>query len=90
MIRDRHAEILAGSFKGSQYAYEVRRIVSLGTDVTVVDTDVRVTNFRALPPGAVATSPGVLLTRMKQVYQRREGVWRIAAAQNTAVLPEKT
>ena len=89
VIRDRHAEILAGPFKGSQYAYEVRRIVSLGIDVAMVDTDVRVTNFRALPPGAMATSPGVLLTRMKHVYQRREGVWRISASQNTAVLPEK-
>ena len=86
-IRERHAEILAGPFKGSHFESTVRRIQFLGADVAIVDTDIRVTQFRALPPGAVATSPGVLLTRMKHVYQRRDGIWRIAASQNTAVLP---
>jgi uncharacterized protein (TIGR02246 family) len=86
-IRDRHAAILAGPFKGSHFASTVRLIQFLGPDVAIVDTDIRVTNFRALPHGAVATSPGVLLTRMKHVYQRREGAWRIIASQNTAVLP---
>jgi uncharacterized protein (TIGR02246 family) len=86
-IRARHGEVLAGPFKGSHFESTVRRILFLGADVAIVDTDIRVTRFRALPPGAVATSPGVLLTRMKHVYQRREGIWRIAASQNTAVLP---
>lgn len=86
-IRDRTAVILAGPFKGSHFESTVRRIFFLGADVAIVDTDIRVTQFHALPQGAVATSPGVLLTRMKHVYQRREGVWRIAASQNTAVLP---
>ncbi|HEY4146738.1 SgcJ/EcaC family oxidoreductase [Pinirhizobacter sp.] len=86
-IRERHAAVLAGPFKGSHFESTVRRILFLGPDVAIVDTDIRVTRFRALPPGAVATSPGVLLTRMKHVYQRRDGVWRIAGSQNTAVLP---
>jgi len=86
-IRDRHAEILVGPFKGSHFESDVRRIEFLGADVAIVDTDIRVTQFHALPPGAVATSPGVLLTRMKHVYQRRDSIWRIAASQNTAVLP---
>ena len=86
-IRDRHAAVLAGPFKGSHFESTVRRIQFLGPDVAIVDTDIRVTRFHALPPGAVATSPGVLLTRMKHVYQRRDGIWRIAASQNTAVLP---
>lgn len=86
-IRDRTAMILAGPFKGSHFESTVRRIRFLGANVAIVDTDIRVTKFHALPPGAVATSPGVLLTHMKHVYQRRNGVWRIAASQNTAVLP---
>ena len=86
-IRDRHAEILAGPFKGSHFESTARRIQFLGADVAIVDTDIRVTKFRALPPGAVATSPGVLLTRMKHVYQRRDGIWHIVSSQNTAVLP---
>lgn len=86
-IRERHSAVLAGPFKGSHFESTVRHIQFLGPDVAIVDTDIRVTNFRALPRGAVATSPGVLLTRMKHVYQRRDGMWRIIASQNTAVLP---
>lgn len=85
-IRERHAAVLAGPFKGSHFESTVRHIQFLGPDVAIVDTDIRVTNFRALPRGAVATSPGLLLTRMKHVYQRRDGKWRIIASQNTAVL----
>ncbi|APG05534.1 hypothetical protein BJI69_17590 [Luteibacter rhizovicinus DSM 16549] len=86
-IRERHTAVLEGPFKGSHFESTVRRIQFLDPDVAIVDTDIRVTHFRALPPGAVATSPGVLLTRMKHVYQRRDGTWRIIASQNTAVLP---
>lgn len=85
-IRDRHAEIFAGPFKDSHLEGELRRIQYLGTDVAIVDVDIRVTKFRALPPGASETSPGVLLTRLKHIYQCRDGVWRIAASQNTAVV----
>lgn len=86
-IRDRTAMILAGPFKGSHFESTVRRIRFLGADVAVVDIDIRVTKFHALPPGAVASEPGVLLTRMKHVYQHRAGVWKISLSQNTAVLP---
>ncbi len=86
-VRDRTAQILAGPFKGSYFESSVRRIQLLGVDVAVVDTDIRLTNFRALQPGSVATLPNLLLTRMKQVYQRRDRVWRIASAQNAAVAP---
>lgn len=85
-IRDRHAEVFAGPFKGSQLEGDVRRIQWLGVDVAIVDVDICVTKFRALPPGASATSPGVLQTRLKHIYQCRDGVWRIIASQNTAVV----
>jgi uncharacterized protein (TIGR02246 family) len=86
-IRDRHAEVFAGPFKGSHFEGSVRRIQFLGSEAAIVDVDIRVTRFQALPPGTFATSPGLLITRLKHVYQRREGAWRIAASQNTAVLP---
>ena len=79
--------ILAGPFKGSTFAPVVRRVRFVGTSAAIVDADISVTNFRALPPGAVATSPGLLLTRFTYVYELRAGVWKIEAAQNTAVLP---
>ena len=80
-------QILAGPFKGSTFSPVVRRVRFIGANAAVVDTDVSVTNFHALPPGAVATSPGLLLTRLTSVYELRSGVWKIEASQNTAVLP---
>ena len=80
-------QILAGPFKGSTFTPAVRRIRFIGTSAAIVDTDVSVTNFRGLPPGAVATKPGLLLTRLTSVFENRGGVWRIEAAQNTSVLP---
>lgn len=80
-------KILAGPFAGSTFSSTVTRIRFIGNAAAIVDTDVSVTNFRALPPGAVATSPGLLLTRLTHVFENRSGVWKIEAAQNTAVLP---
>lgn len=88
-VRARTAQILAGPFSGSRFASVVRNVRFLGADAAMVDIDIRVTNFRALPPGTVATEPGVLLTRMKHVFERRHGRWRIVASQNTAVLPKE-
>ncbi len=82
------SSILAGPFAGSRYEAAIRATRFLSPDVALVETDVRVTNFRALPPGAVPTAPGLLLTRFTHLFARRAGVWRIVFSQNTAVLPK--
>jgi uncharacterized protein (TIGR02246 family) len=85
-VRDRTAEILAGPFRGSHFEYVIRKLRFIGQDVAIVDTDITISSYRgvaAIPP----TSPGVLLTRMKHVYERRHGSWHIVASQNTAVVP---
>lgn len=79
--------ILAGPFKGSSFAPTVTRSRFIGNDAAILDVDVSVTNFAGLPPGAVATKPGELLTRFTFVFEQRNGVWKIEASQNTAVLP---
>ncbi len=84
-VRDRTADILAGPFRGSHFAFSIRNIRFVGTDAVIVDTDITITAFRGLPPGIEATRTGELLTRMKHVYERRRGSWRIVASQNTAV-----
>lgn len=80
-------QILAGPFKGSTFVPTVRRVRLIGTDAAILDVDVNVTNFRGLPPGAVATMPGLLLTRFTYVFENRSNVWKIASSQNTAVQP---
>ena len=85
-IRDRTAQILAGPFHGSHFAFAVRRIRFIGAATAIVDTDITVTGFQGLP-GIAATRPHELVTRMKHIYERRHGEWRIVASQNTAVAP---
>lgn len=86
-LQERAAAILVGPFKGSRFEGTVRQIRFLGPDAAIVDVDVRVTRFPGLPPGAVATEPGLLATRLKHVFHRRGGIWKIVASQNTAVAP---
>ena len=85
-VRDQTAKILAGPFKGSTFTYVVRNLRYISREVVIADTDVLVTGFQGLPPGIAATSPGELRTRMKHVYERRHGSWRIIASQNTMVI----
>ncbi len=79
--------VMQGVFRGSQFDGRIRRIRFLASNVALVEVDVRVTHFRALPPGIVATEPGLLVTRLKHVFELRDGLWKIAASQNTAALP---
>jgi uncharacterized protein (TIGR02246 family) len=85
-VRDQTAKILAGPFKGSTFTYVVRNLRYISRDVVIADTDILVTGFQGLPPGIAATSPGELRTRMKHVYERRHGSWRIISSQNTMVI----
>lgn len=86
-MRARHHEIFTGVFAGSRHHGSVRSLRFLTPDVAIADVDIEVTGFKALPPGARPTEPGVLRTRMRHVLQRLEGRWRITATQNTAVAP---
>jgi uncharacterized protein (TIGR02246 family) len=83
-----HAKIFAGPFKGSQCPIVIRKIVTLAPGVLLVDTDQTVTNFKGLPPGISATSPGILLTHLKYVAVKQgDGTWKLMSAQNTSVVP---
>jgi uncharacterized protein (TIGR02246 family) len=85
-VGGRTSQILAGPFRGSRFSYTVRRARMVGADAAIVDTDITISGFNGLP-GVAATKPGVLVTRMKHVFERRNGTWHIAASQNTAIVP---
>jgi hypothetical protein len=59
-----------------------------GPNVAIVETLTEVTNFKSLPPGVVATSPGTLRTRLKLILVNGDSGWKVFAAQNTAIVPE--
>jgi len=87
-MRARHHEIFNGVFRGSRHEGTIRRMRFPAPDVAIVDVDVAVTGFKALPPGVRPTELGVLRTRMRHVFQKTDGYWRIVATQNTAIAPK--
>ncbi|MEP6999224.1 MAG: SgcJ/EcaC family oxidoreductase [bacterium] len=86
-IRSNHATNLAGVFKGSHTQSGVRKITFMSATAAVVDADNDVTNFKALPPGAVPTAPGVISQRQKRVVVKRDGEWRVLLMQLTSIAP---
>lgn len=82
-----HVDLWAGPFKGSQIAGRVRRVRMLGPDFMMVDFDADLSGVHALPPGAVADANGVVHNHLKHVMERRNGVWKVLAAQNTFIAP---
>jgi uncharacterized protein (TIGR02246 family) len=85
MIAARHAAILAGPLKESHNTISIRTITAVRTDLVIVETEHSTSDFHSLPPGIVATTPGILKTRMTYVAKRQNGKWSIVFAQNTAV-----
>ncbi len=85
MIAARHAAILSGPLKGSHNVITIRTLTPVSTNLAIVETDHSTSDFRSLPPGIVATTPGILKTRMTYVARRQSGKWSIVFAQYTAV-----
>lgn len=85
--RERHAYLFGSIFRNSVLEAEVLDVRMLGTDAAVTDLAFTLTGYERLPPGIGETEPGVLRTRLLTVFEKRNGVWWIVAAQNTARLP---
>lgn len=84
-IVQEHLDLWAGIFKGTHVAGRVRRVRMLGRDFMMVDFDADLAGVRDLPPGAAADSAGVLHNHLKHIMARRQGVWKVLAAQNTFI-----
>lgn len=86
-IRDRHAFLFNGPFKGSRLASTVSRLKFVGPLAAVVECNQSLTGYVALPPGARETQPGVLKTRMVHVVAKVNGTWTVISTQNTQLQP---
>jgi len=86
--RARHAAVFAGIFRDSTVVMTIERTRFLGDGrVAVVDTRLRLTGHRGLPPGIADTEPGVLVMVMRHIMERRDDGWRIVFSQNQAIPP---
>ena len=83
----RHAALFESIFASSTLEAEILEVRILGGDAAVAEVAFRLLGYEGLPPGVIETAPGELRTRLITVLERRQGSWRIVAAQNTAVLP---
>lgn len=85
--RTRHAELFATIFANSRLEAELLSVRLVGADAALAELAFNLVGYDRLPPGVSETEPGILRTRLVTVLERREGVWRIVGAQNTAILP---
>ena len=81
-----HARIFATIYRGSRMRQTVEHVTFVRPDVAIVNTVTEVTVFSALP-SSVSAEDGTLRTRLEQVLERSDGVWRVAAFHNVPVNP---
>ena len=85
-IRERHAALWTGIFKGSRVAYSIRRVRGLGNAALLVEADMKVTGYVSLPVGIRSRTDGALEARTMFALLTRFGRWRILGSQCTAVM----
>jgi uncharacterized protein (TIGR02246 family) len=84
-FEERHTNIFATIFKGSQLETEVRRIRLVAPTVAVVEVDCTVRGVRQAPPGVALHSNGTLRTRALQLFVERDGDWWVEVYHNVDV-----
>jgi uncharacterized protein (TIGR02246 family) len=84
-IVQEHVDLWGGIFKGSHIKGTVRRIRMLGPTFMMVDFDTELSGIRQLPPGSPADAAGVVRNHLKHILERRQGAWKVLAAQNTFI-----
>jgi uncharacterized protein (TIGR02246 family) len=81
-IAERHVQVFEGPFKGTRMNTDIRRIRMLAPNVIIADTVMNSTGGQLLGSRTAQT-------RLKHVLEKRNGVWRIVASQNTEIAPPR-
>lgn len=84
-FEEKHTQIFASFFKGSTIEMKVSHIHFPTPEVAIVDIDVALKGYTALPPGVHALADGTLLTRLLEVFVLLDAGWRIVAYHNVDV-----
>jgi uncharacterized protein (TIGR02246 family) len=82
-----HVFLFNGPFAGSVQSGEVRRIVPLTGTLAIVDLNIFLTDFVALPPGLEPTGPNEVALRGRLVVAKNGPRWEILAQQMTRIAP---
>jgi uncharacterized protein (TIGR02246 family) len=81
-IAERHVQVFEGPFKGTRMKIDIRRTRMLAPNVIIADTVMNSTGGQLL-------SSRTAQTRLKHILEKRNGVWRIVASQNTEITPPR-
>jgi uncharacterized protein (TIGR02246 family) len=84
-IAQEHVDLWAGIFKGTRVAARMRKVRRLDPDHIIVDFDTELSGIRKLPPGSQEHGSNVLSTHLKHILEKRNGKWKVLAAQNTFI-----
>jgi uncharacterized protein (TIGR02246 family) len=84
-FEQRHVTILATFFRHSVLEAAIRSLRFPGTSVAVAEVDTVVRGVGSMPQGVRVGDDGALHTRLLQVFELRDGEWRIVAHHNVQV-----
>src|SRR5215831_8397172 len=84
-VEARHAVLFAGPLANSSQVVSITRVQFLTGTIAIVDANLVLTGFVALPPGLPATEPGVSRQIMRWVMTKASGTWEIAAQESTPI-----
>jgi uncharacterized protein (TIGR02246 family) len=77
-----HVDLWKGPFQQSRIAGTVRRVRSLSPDLMIADFDLELA-LAGPAPASLPGTDGKVRAHLKHVMQRRDGAWKVIAAQNT-------
>ena len=85
-IAQEHVDLWAGIFKGSRMSATVRRVRRLDPNHIIVDFNTELSGIRQIPSGSQnQSSDNGIRTHLKHILEKRNGQWRVLAAQNTFI-----
>ena len=86
-VQTAHERLFAGPFRGSRRSSVVDDVLWLAATRAVVERTNDLTGYQFLLPGQQPTLPGILRTRERFIFERRDGTWTIVRSQLTSVPP---
>jgi uncharacterized protein (TIGR02246 family) len=81
-IQQMHLDLWHTAFKGSHVKGMLRKTRRLSPGLMIADFDFELALFKEAPSGSMQAN-GVVNAHLKHVMEKRGGVWRVVAAQNT-------
>jgi uncharacterized protein (TIGR02246 family) len=81
-IQQMHVDLWHTAFKGSNVKGSVRKTRRLSNTLMIADFDLELALFKEAPSGSKEAS-GVVKAHLKHVMEKRSGIWKVVAAQNT-------